>query len=202
MEDERQKVEQILTGDKGLFKSLIDDYQRLVTHIVFRMVPNETDQEEVCQEVFIKVYQNLSSFQFKSKLSTWIGRIAYNTAINYLKKKKLWFYEDSRETINNPAMPDNDGLHKKIDDVRGRANGPDEEAMAGEIAGLLYAELQKLPIPYRTAITLYHLDNMSYEEIGGIMSLPSGTVKSYLFRGRKLLKEKLLQTYRIEDFLP
>lgn len=201
MEDERQKVEQILSGDTGVFKSLIEDYQRLVTHIVFRLVPNEADREEICQEVFIKVYQNLSSFQFKSKLSTWIGRIAYNTAINYLKKKKLWLYEDSRETINTPARPNNDGWHQKIDDVRGRANGPDEETMAGEIAGLLYAELQKLPTPYRMAITLYHLDNMSYEEIGGIMNLPSGTVKSYLFRGRKLLKENLLQTYRIEDFL-
>ncbi len=74
MTNSRELIKKIISGDTHAFKSLIHDYQRLVCHVIFKMVTNEQDREDVCQDVFIKVYQNLSKFQFDSKLSTWIAK--------------------------------------------------------------------------------------------------------------------------------
>ena len=89
MTDQKTLVDNILAGDQNAFKTLIGQYQRLVTHFVFRMVPSQADREDICQEVFVKIYQHLDRFRFDSSLSTWIGRIAYNTCLNHLEKKKL-----------------------------------------------------------------------------------------------------------------
>ena len=70
MTDTKELIKKIVSGDTAAFKALIQDYQRLVSHVIFKMVPNEHDREDVCQDVFIKVYKNLSKFQFDSKLST------------------------------------------------------------------------------------------------------------------------------------
>lgn len=101
MQEEQALIQRILHGELDLFRELINRYQRLVSHIVFRMVTNPEDREELCHEVFIKVYQNLSKFQFKSKLSTWIGKIAYNSSINYLRKEKIQLYQDLESPEQN-----------------------------------------------------------------------------------------------------
>ena len=94
MTDQKLLVDRILAGDQSAFKTLINQYQRLVTHFVFRMIPSAADREDICQEVFMKAYQHLERFRFDSSLSTWIGRIAYNTCLNFLEKKKLPLYDD------------------------------------------------------------------------------------------------------------
>ena len=86
--EEKQIVADILAGDQQAFRNLIEQYQKLVSHIVFRMISHQVDREELCQEIFIKVYRNLASFKFQSKLSTWVGRIAYHACINFLKKNR------------------------------------------------------------------------------------------------------------------
>ncbi len=74
----RSLVNRIVAGNTRVFQTVIQEHQRLVSHIVFRMISNETDREDICQDVFMKVYQNLADFSFESKLSTWIAKIAYN----------------------------------------------------------------------------------------------------------------------------
>ncbi len=151
------------------------------------MVSNESDREDVCQDVFVKVYQNLSKFQFEAKLSTWIARIAYNTCINYLKKKKVPLFEDHlKEEIS---------IEETITDT----SAPDDFAVEEDLSARLKYEINKLPPQFRAIISLYHLDEMRYTEIAEIMDLPEGTVKSYLFRARKLLKERLMSKYRQEE---
>ena len=88
MDTDQEIINRILDGDTNSFRQLVENYQRLVFHIVFRMIQNQTDCEEIAQDVFIKAYQNLSNFKFESKFSTWIGKITYNTCINFLQKKK------------------------------------------------------------------------------------------------------------------
>lgn len=199
MESDKKRVQQILSGDMNAFRSLIDDFQRLVCHIVFRMVTNETDREEICQEVFIKVHQNLKDFQFKSKLSTWIGRIAYNTCINYLKKKKLPLYDDFlRNDVQNGKS--NSETPKRIADFATSLRMPDDHVISRETMHFVYTEIEKLPPDFRAILTMFHLDEMKYAEISEVMNLPEGTVKSYLFRARKLLKERLLEKYSLETF--
>ncbi len=187
MADNHLEIERILTGDHKAFEAFVKRYQRLVSHIVFRMIPNDEDRRDICQDVFIKIHQSLGSFRHESKLSTWIGRVAYNRCLNYLEKKKVPLYEDlCREG-------------ETVDSVIGSAIRPDEYAEDQDRSARLRHEIAGLPAQFRTIVTLYHLDEMTYPEIGDIMKLPEGTVKSYLFRARKLLKEKLLAKYQLEE---
>jgi len=180
-------VQRILEGDHRAFQILIDDYQRLVGHVVFRMVPNATDQQDLCQDIFLKIYQNLVSFQFQSKLSTWIARIAFNTCLNYLEKKKVALFDDL--TVEKITL----------DSLAGTLETPAEFTERSDRLSRLQREIAQLPLQYRTMLTLYHLEEMSYREIGEIMSMPEGTVKNYLFRARKYLKDRLLSHYQKEE---
>lgn len=187
MGNTRSLVSRILAGNTRAFKTVIQEHQRLVSHIVFRMISNETDREDICQDVFMKVYQNLADFNFESKLSTWIAKIAYNTCINFLEKKKALLVDDFfSEGQSFDTFSTNDAL-------------PDESAEKNDLSIRLRAEIGKMPVHFRTILTLYHLDEMSYNEISEIMQLPEGTVKSYLFRARRLLKDKLLSKYQKEE---
>jgi len=185
--DSRLLVKKTLAGNKKSFESIIETHQRLVSHIVFRMVQNAADQEDICQDVFLKVYQNLKGFQFESKLSTWIAKIAYNACLSFLEKKRIPLFDD--------LMPE----ERSIETVTDCNYSVDQAVEQSETSALLRSEIEEMPVHYRTILTLYHLDQMSYNEIGETMELPEGTVKSYLFRARKLLKERLLAKYRRED---
>lgn len=187
MPDYIHQIDKIISGDTKAYQSFIEEYQRLVMHIVFRMISNVADREDVCQDVFIKAYQNLSNFHFESKISTWLAKIAYNTCINYLKKKKVPLFNDFST----------DG--ESIDNFLSDHASPDEFAERRDLSLRLQNEINKLPVQFRTILTLYHLDEMSYSEIVEIMGLPEGTVKSYLFRARKLLKERLISKYQQEE---
>jgi RNA polymerase sigma-70 factor (ECF subfamily) len=188
MADPRKLVEQILAGDKNSFRTLIHDYQRLVSHIVFRIIPAGPDQEDVSQEVFVKVYQNLDRFRFDAKLSTWIARIAYNTCLNFLDKKKVPLYDDltDEERSYEPVAPDHEAR-------------PDFVFEAVETGVILQKEIDRLPAVYKTVVTLYHLNQLSYLEIADIMKMPVGTIKSHLFRARKTLKDRLLSKFQREE---
>lgn len=189
MKNPKVLVEKILSGDTEEFRILIEEYQRLVSHVVFRMIPKQADQEDICQDVFIQVYQNLGNFKFESKLSTWIARIAYNRCINYLEKKKTPLFDD--------LSPDEESFETQSED----SIAPDTFSEHHDRSSRLQVEIDKLPIQYRTILTLYHLDEMKYHEIAKILELPEGTVKSYLFRARKLLKQRLTAKYQPEELL-
>lgn len=187
MGESHQLISQVLEGDQHAFVTLIQQHQRLVSQIVFRMIPGDEDREDICQEVFIRVYQNLAGFEQKSKLSTWIARIAYNTALNHLQKKRVPLFEDQ--------SPEGETLDDcPLDDV-----SPEDWTASRQAAVRLCKEIDRLPVLFGTIVSLYHLHDMSYAEIGEILSLPDGTVKSYLFRARKLLKDRLVAAYNREE---
>ncbi len=186
MSDTRSLINRILSGDRNAFRSIIEEHQRLVSHIVFRMVFNQKDREDLCQEIFVKVYTNLSGFHFGAKLSSWIAKIAYNTCLDFLGKNKKNLYNTI--TLENIAQ-------KNL--IAGDFP-PDESIERFEIFYLLQKEIEKLPVHFRTILTLYHLEDMSYTEISKVMQLPEGTVKSYLFRARRLLRGKLIKKYQKE----
>jgi len=87
--NEKQLVQEVLSGSDSALKLLVEKYERLVAHMVGRIVPEGMDKEEICQDVFIQVYKKLSGFNFEAKLSTWIATIAYRMAVNFSKKRKL-----------------------------------------------------------------------------------------------------------------
>lgn len=186
-EESRELVTRILAGNTDEFQTVIERYQKLVAHIVFKMVTIGADREDICQDVFVKVYQKLGSFKFESKLSTWIATIAYNTSLNYLEKKKVPLVDD--------LMPEENGLERLPTDLI----SPEDTTDNRNISEVLIEEIDQLPVQYGTILVLYHLEEMPYKEISNITGMPDGTVKSHLFRARKLLKDRLLAKYRQED---
>ena len=156
---------------------LIKKYEKMVKFLVSRIILDEDDLKDVCQEVFIKVYLNLHKFNFESKLSTWIATITYRLSLNYLKKKKLISFSDiSDEVILEYSEP---------------MDTPLQNLQLSEKQSYIHKMVNDLPVQYRTVVTLYHLNDFSYQEIAEITGMPDGTVKSYLFRARKILKDML-----------
>jgi RNA polymerase sigma factor (sigma-70 family) len=185
--DDRQLIRDILQRKAGAFEELILAYKRLVMHIVFRMIHHPSDREDICQDVFLKIYQNLASFRQEAKLSTWIGRIAYNSCLNHIEKKKDHLLEDYWQPDQN------------WEDLQGLTTSPAEAAELSDLNSKVQMEIAKMPANQRTALTLYHVDGLGYQEIAEVMNLPEGTVKSYLFRARQYLKKKLTSQYQMQE---
>jgi len=193
LDKEFELVRKILSGDLHKFEDLINSYQKLVSHIVFRMVSDAHDREELCHEVFIKVYQNLNRFNFNAKLSTWIAKIAHNHCINFLRKNKLILFDDMQNS------DEGNGEYQFSESLHSKSIMPDEITEQNERGTNIRKEIESLPENYKIILTLYHVDEMSYNDIAGIVDMPQGTVKSYLFRARKMLKEKLVTKYQGEE---
>lgn len=177
MVTDKELVENILKQGARDFNTLVIKYERLVFSIVSKVVfdPKE-DIEDLCQEVFITVFNKLKSFKFQSKLSTWIASIAYNKAINHLRNNKL----KHQNTI---------GIEEELSGVDNET--PENILSAKNEAEFIRLHVDSLPHTYRTALTLFHLEEMHIDEIATIMKINSGSVRVLLFRARKQLKEKL-----------
>lgn len=173
--NEQELVHAILKGDLVSFTTLVKQQERLVFAMVRKLLGNKNeDVEDVCQEVFLKVYNKLSTFKNESKLSTWIARIAHNTAINYCEKRGLATIELTDKIEFNEATP-----------------SPENMLIEQDEKSYLRALVEQLPPAYKTCLTLFHYEEMNYKEIEQITGWPESTVKSNLFRARKLLKEQL-----------
>lgn len=191
---DRQLVDEILGGETKRFETVIKNTKGLVTQIVFKMINSVEDRRDLAQEIYLKAYQNLSKFRFQSKLSTWIGQIAYNTCLHYLEKKKLVILDhDDSQTQEEPL----ESLSKKLTSHSSTSTEPD--IFKAQLSEIMQAEIEKLSPLYKTLVILYHQEELSYEEITQITDLPMGTVKNYLFRARKKLKDSLLLNYKREE---
>jgi len=192
LDREFELVRKIIAGDQRKFEEIVKLYEHLVTHIVFRMVSDYVDREEICQEVFIKVFQNLEAFNFNAKLSTWIAKIAHNHCINFLRKSKLNLLDDM-------SNPDEHGEIQFTASLHTESTVPDKESEKNDRANIIRKEIEKLPEKYKIILTLYHIDEFSYKDIEQVVNMPEGTIKSYLFRARKMLRENLLKTYQGDE---
>ncbi len=177
MVDDKTLVSEVLGGDMQAFRTLINRHERLVFHMVARVIKNREEQEEICQDVFLKVYDKLREFQFQSKLSTWIATIAYRHAINALRKHKVKWSE----------IPEDESFVTHFVTTEDPGSIVEDQDMDTFVLRLVDA----LPAQYKLVLNLYHVEAMNYREIGEVTGMPEGTVKSYLFRARNLLKEKV-----------
>ncbi|WP_343067852.1 MULTISPECIES: RNA polymerase sigma factor [Hymenobacter] len=187
---------QVLGGNTAAFGRLVQRTEGLVTQMVFKMIRHSADRPDVAQEIYLKVFKNLAGFKFQAKLSTWVGQIAYNTCLHYLEKKKLVLVDLSEQ---RPDDLSEEGRSPPVSLVAGSGYDPETALFDQDLAAILSTAIEQLPPLYRTLIALYHQQELSYEEIAQITSLPDGTVKNYLFRARKRLKEYLLASYQRDD---
>lgn len=183
---DRQLVEAVLANAPGAFERLVREHQALCWHIVYRMVRHPEDARELCQEAFLRVHQHLRQYRYESTLKSWIGRVAYNVALRYLERKRIVVFD---------LGDGEDGL----DPIENLADGFDLETNYAdrEMAARLHQAIETLPPLQRTLLTLYHLDELSIDEIAGITGLAAGTIKSHLFRTRLRLRQHLETAYGV-----
>ena len=187
MTDDKALVSKVLNGDMQAFRLLIRQHERLVAHMIGRLIKNKEECEELCQDVFLRVYQKIGEFNFQSKLSTWIATIAYRPAINYLKKNKMeWSDIPGDENFTCHFI---------------ESQTPESLAEEQDTEAYILKLVEMLPVRYKTVLTLYHTESMNYAEIGEVTGMPEGTVKNYLFRARNLLKDKVKKYHGKEEWL-
>jgi RNA polymerase sigma-70 factor (ECF subfamily) len=187
MIDDKVLVSQVLSGDRQALRVLIKQHERLVGHMIARLISQQEDREELCQDVFLKVYEKLGEFNFQSKLSTWIATIAYRHGINHLRKKKIEIRE----------LPDEENYREQFISHE----NVEENFSDHQLDGIVMNLIDQLPPQYKAILTMYHVQEMSYPEMVEITGLPEGTVKNYLFRARHLLKESVKKYLGKEEVL-
>ena len=170
-----QLIKECFEGNNESFAKLISFYQNRVRAVGIQFFRNPTDTEDFMQEVFIKVYKNLSSFRGESSFATWITRIAYTTAINAKNAKK------DCETLA-------DDFELKSD-----FKTPEEEQIFNLTKEAVREAIKELPLNYAICLDFYFFYDFSYEEIAIITGFPVNTIKSHIFRAKKILRQKLLE---------
>lgn len=181
MSDE-ELVEKIKKGDIDAYEEIIKKYENKVCGIIYHMIKNQNDVEDLVQEVFIKVYKNLSKFKGDSSLYTWIYKITVNLCLDEVKKRKNIIYLDEKLEVEDGELerelPSSDKTQVELYEEK-------------ELKEKLHKCIGKLPEKQRVMIVLRDIKGFSYEEISEITSVKLGTVKSQINRARLKLKELL-----------
>lgn len=182
---EKDLIKRCRNGDRKAFADLVDRYKVIVFNLVDRMVFDKAIVEDLAQEVFIRVYQGLPGFRGESRLSTWIYRIAYNVCAAELDR--------ARHRVDFVSIDEGEDEERPRLDLRDA--GQDPEAMFSRIdfRWTIQRLLDRLPPRYKAILTLFYLEEMSYEEIGEIMTLPMGTVKTHLHRAKQALRDMIVE---------
>lgn len=176
-------IEQALTGDQVAFGRLMERYSGAVFGLSYRMLNNAQDAEDAVQEIFLRAYSRLSTFDRTRKFSTWLLSIASNYCIDRLRRRRYnWL------TLDDVAfwLPSDDA-------------GPERSALEQERREVVQNALQRLPENYRLVTVLRYMNDLSYDEIGQVTGLPESTIKTRLHRARHMLAESLGAEGRIWD---
>jgi RNA polymerase sigma-70 factor, ECF subfamily len=181
--DDRLLVERILAGERDLFEELVRRYEKRVLNYVYRITHKYEDAHDLTQEIFIKVYMALDRYDPKFQLSTWIFRIAQNSAIDALRKRSV-----PEVPLARPAREDEPASEREFAQP---GVSPYRDLKNKELSAAIDEAVAKLPGDYRELIQLRHFGELSYDEIAEMKNLPLGTVKNKLFRARNLLKDAL-----------
>ncbi len=190
-EIDQQLVERAQRGDKRAFDLLVVKYQRKLARLLSQFIRDAAEVEDVTQETFIKAYRSLSSFRGDSAFYTWLYRIGINAAKNFLVAQKRRASTTTNEFDIEVAENFEEGSQLR------ELNTPENELMSKQIAQTVHQALQALPEELRSAITLREIEGLSYEEIANIMSCPTGTVRSRIFRAREAIADKLQSVMEI-----
>jgi RNA polymerase sigma-70 factor (ECF subfamily) len=183
--DDRDLVRRIRDGDAEALRAIVERYQDRIFSLIFGIVRDRHEVEDVAQEVFLKVYTRIQAFDERSKFYTWLYRVAANAAKDHVKKRS-----------RRPAV-----ALEEDDVIPSTGDNPVGHAAAAETRRLVREAIAALPLRYREVLTLRELDGLSYNEIAGVLKISIGTVESRLHRARAKLKRRLEGHVRRHDSL-
>jgi RNA polymerase sigma-70 factor (ECF subfamily) len=176
-------IRNALRGDQGAYRKLMRKYHDAIYMLIYRMVREKAEVEDLTQEAFIKAFASLGNFNNEYAFSTWLYKIATNNCIDYIRRKKLQPF-----SLDRPVDSDQDQYTFEVPDTSFEADKPIIERQR---AKFLEEAIDALPEKYRRVIILRHKEERDYREIAKMLHLPLGTVKAHLFRARELLKKYL-----------
>jgi len=179
--DENALIQQCLEGDLDAFRMLYERHHQRVFNLCWRVSNDRHAAEDLCQDVFLRAYRHLTTFQSKSSFATWLHRIAMNTALNHCRKHRGRFIELDAAALQAPT----DALQSDPEER------PDRQVEKKETAQLLWTAVQSLPEKQRTVLILQKYENHSVKEIAAILDESPSSVESRLYRAKKNLAKKL-----------
>jgi RNA polymerase sigma-70 factor, ECF subfamily len=181
-------------GDRAAFTELVEKYKQPIANFVCRSLRDETEAEDLAQNVFLQVYKSRARYERTAKFSTWLFTIARNLCLNEIRRRSRHPAESLEEThADNEDQPQRQYEDKKV-------FLPTENVLHGELAAKIEEALAELPENQRTAILLCRQDELSYEEIAKILGCSLSATKSLIHRGRETLKEKLKPYLKTGDW--
>ena len=186
--DDVSLIRDTLGGNPLAFQLLVERYQDKVFALVRHYTRNAVEIEDIAQDTFLKVYRKLESFQHQSSFSTWLYRIAVNTALDFRKKT-------GRSPVLAVEDPELAGPEATQEPSGQRIAPPDAGLEKEEIAHITHQVLDELPEIFRTVLVLREFEEQSYQEMADVLGISIGTVESRLFRARARFKDALARLY-------
>ena len=184
--DETQLIRRVQGGDRDAFAQLLERFEKPVYHQALRMVGHVEDAADLTQEVFLKVWQGLPSFQGDSSFSTWLYRLASNVCIDFLRREKR------RKDISMTVSLDDEEEERQAE-LPDHRHSPEREVERRELREDIRRGLRSLSEEHRQVLVMRELSGMSYAEIGAVLKLEEGTVKSRIARARVALRKILVK---------
>jgi len=177
-------IKQCKQNDRDGYNALFKKYEGYIYTICYHYTNSKEDALDLVQEVFIRIYKGMAKFEEGKPLLPWIKRITVNTCLNYVRSNKI-----ATVSLNQSANQEGNAIENMVAD----STDVEKTVILALTRSVLDETIATLPPEMKLAIILRHIDGMSYEEIGNAMSAPIGTIKTYLYRGRSILKAKLQQ---------
>ena len=192
-QEEREIIDKVISGDTEAFEALVLEHQNKVYSLALRMVGNEEDARDMAQEAFIRAFNSLTGFRGDSKFSVWLYRLTSNICIDFLRSRA------KRRTVSM-TMTDDDGEETGELEIPDDTWSPTEQLDRTLTRESVRRGLDSLSAPYREILVLREIEGLSYDEIGEVLGIEAGTVKSRIFRARKKLCDFLVKEGNIPEF--
>jgi RNA polymerase sigma factor (sigma-70 family) len=183
IDDESAIIAAALSGNQKAYTRLVETHRAAVFHIVNRIVHNDEATRDLVQETFMKAFASLGSYRSEFRFSTWLYKIAANSSIDYLRKKRIHAL-----SLDAPVETRDGQIEIEVPDD---THNPELQLLRKQQRISIEEAIDSLPPRYREVIELRHKDDKPYEEIADLLGIPVGTVKARIFRARELLKRKL-----------
>lgn len=188
-------IQELKAGSEDAYTWLVGEFHQPVYSLVYRILTDPADAADTTQEVFLKIFRGMKHFHGESSLKTWIYRIAIHEASN---RRRWWFRHKSKETsVEQSEDGSQNGSLSEINmALVDRHKSPFDTVADHEIQARVEGELRNVPEPYRTAVVLRDIEDLSYDQIAEITQVSLGTVKSRITRGRDALRKRLNEYVR------
>lgn len=189
MTTDQDIIERIRGGETRLYALILERHKERAMTLAVRLVGDREEAEELIQDAFVRAYRNLDQFRGDAKFETWFYRILYNLCMTRVTRRKprAESLDAQEESMRERMLVDPDDMSVV------------ERMENEELRDIIGSELQTLPERYKAAMTFFYIQEMGYDEISEVLGMPVGTVKTYLFRGRNILKERVLRKVQHQE---